>query len=712
MPRPIAKPQTPAHDSSLVDPQHYYNREMSLLAFQRRVLEEARAHGNPLLERVKFLAILGSNLDEFFMVRVAGLIAQADEGVGEFGPDRIDASVQLVAIGWEVKCLLEEAHECLSGELLPSLSKEGIEILEYFALSPAQRERADGYFRHTVFPVLTPLAYDPGRPFPHISNLSLNLAVTIRDEKGTERFARIKVPDSLPQFVSVSRPHKEPSAARQEAFVRLEQVIAANVAELFRGMEILEVHPFHVTRDAEMAIKELDAEDLLETIQEGVRARRFGSVVRLEVGPDMAAPMLQLLMSHLEVDSNQVYRSPGFISLRRLMQLYQLNRPELKETPFVPATPEPLAAITPQRDIFSILREESVLLHHPVDSFQTVADFVRTAARDPQVRAIKMVLYRVGRNSPIVEALLEAALNGKQVAVLVELKARFDEESNIGWARRLEHEGVHVVYGLVGLKTHCKLLLVVRAEGDRIRRYLHLASGNYNVVTANLYTDLGLLTCSDEFGEDASDLFNYLTGYSVKRDYRKLLISPTTLRKRFEALIEREIAHARRGKQARLVFKMNALEDPHIIQLLYEASQAGIEVDLIVRGICCLRPGIPGVSENIRVMSVVGRFLEHSRIYCFANGGREEIYIGSADLMPRNLDRRVEVLFPLEDAALRKRVKEEILGTYLADTAKSHVMQSDGSYLRREIRKGDKPFDSQAWFLERAKPARKVKRKR
>jgi polyphosphate kinase len=472
-------------------------------------------------------------------------------------------------------------------------------------------------------------------------------------------------------------------------------------------MDVRQVHPFHITRDADLAIKELEAEDLLETIEEGVRARRFGSVVRLEVDAAMPEDMLQILTNNLELDASQVYRSPGLLSLARLMQLYKLNRPDLKDPMFVPVIPKTLLRSSEEQseeeeDIFALLRRKDVLLHQPYDSFQPVVDFLKQAARDPKVQAIKMVLYRVGRNSPIVEALLDAMRHGKQVAVLVELKARFDEESNIEWARALEREGVHVAYGLVGLKTHCKLLLVVRNDGDCVRRYLHAATGNYNAVTAQLYTDLGLLTCRPEFGEDATDLFNYLTGYSAKRDYRKLLVSPVTLRDRFEALIRRETDHARKGTAGRLIFKMNALEDPCMIRLLYEASQAGVKITLLVRGICCLRPGVPGVSENIEVFSIVGRFLEHSRIYYFGNGGKEEIYLGSADLMPRNLDRRVEVLFPLEDAGLVRHVQDDILKVYLDDTAKARVMQSNGKYVRRP-KGGKKALNAQKWFMEQSR---------
>jgi polyphosphate kinase len=698
--KPAASPEIPSLDS----PQLYINRELSLLSFQYRVMEEAEDERNPLLERVKFLSIVGSNTDEFFMVRVAGLIDQADAGILDVGPDGMHPTAQLVAIRREVKKLLTEAHKCLHDQILPALADAGVEILDYAALNEKQLAVADSYFRDTVFPVLTPLAFDPGRPFPHISNLSLNLAVLIRDKDGVEHFARVKIPDSLPQFIPLKRPRKKSRKrpARQETFVWLEQVISANLPALFRGMEVIEAHPFHVTRDADIAIKELEAEDLLETIEEGVRQRRFGSVVRLMVSDDMPAHILDILVNNLEIDASQVFRVHGPLSLSRLMHLYALERPDLKDASFLPAVPKPLVPATADEDVFALIRRGNILLHHPFESFQPVVDFLKKAARDPNVLAIKMVLYRIGRNSPVVEALLEANEEGKQVAVLVELKARFDEESNIEWARALEREGVHVVYGLLGLKTHCKLLMVVRREAGAIRRYIHLATGNYNVVTAHLYTDIGMLTCDDELGSDATDLFNYLTGYSAKTDYQKLLVSPVNLRDRFEAMIKREISLQGKGETGRLIFKMNALVDPQVIRLLYQASQAGVKVDLLVRGICCLRPGIPGVSDNIQVISVVGRFLEHSRIYYFRNGGKEEIYLGSADLMPRNINRRVEVLFPLEGADLIRHVRDDILEIYLSDTIKGRQMKSDGTYARRTGSVGKHAVSSQEWLLKQA----------
>jgi polyphosphate kinase len=698
--------QEPMQATDLNARELYLNRELSLLAFQRRVLEEAEDDTNLLLERVKFLAILGSNIDEFFMVRVSGLLEQVDAGIVEVGADGMGPPAQLVTIRREVKKLLADAHKCLSGSLLPALETVGIQILDYPALTNAQLALVNTYFTESIFPVLTPLAFDPGRPFPHISNLSVNLAVLIRDSKSVEHFARVKVPDSLPPFIPLRAKKKNLKRHRlheNEEFVWIEQVIAANLSALFRGMDIIEAHAFHVTRDADIEIQELEAEDLLETIEESIRQRRFGRVIRLEVGDDMPAHILEILMSNLEIDSSQVYRVKGPLSLSRLMQLFSLERPDLKETPFQPAVPRALTVHSDEEDLFALIRRQNILLHHPFDSFQPVVDFISKAARDPNVLAIKMVLYRIGRNSPILEALMEALENGKQVAVLVELKARFDEESNIEWARALEKQGVHVVYGLVGLKTHCKVTMVVRREEGAIRRYLHLATGNYNTVTARLYTDIGMLTSDEELGADVTDLFNYLTGYSAKRSYNKLLVSPVNLRDRLESLIQREIDHQVQGKRGHLILKMNALVDHKIIRLLYEASRAGVKIDLLVRGICCLKPGIPNISDQIQVTSVVGRFLEHSRIYYFHNGGDELIYLGSADLMPRNLDRRVEVLFPLEDPDLIQYLKDQILALYLADNVKARVMRSDGSYVRKHALRGDRSVNTQNVLIERSR---------
>ena len=690
---------------ALDDPALYVNRELSLLDFQRRVLEEAQDETVPLLERVKFLSIVGSNLDEFFMVRVAGLKRQVERGVLECGPDAMTPQAQLAAIRERVTSLFRDAHECWHQQVLPSLAKAGIQIADYSQLNTRQRSALNKYFRETLFPTLTPLAFDPGRPFPHISNLSLNLAVLIHDKEGVEHFARVKIPNSIPQLVAVELP-REKGADRKhpvrQCFVWLEQLVVANLEMLFPGMKILEAHPFHVTRDADTAIQELEAGDLLESVEEGVWQRRFADVIRLEVNEAMPASVLEILLENLEVKREDVYQLNGPLALTRLRHLWAVDRPELKDPPFVAGVPAALDPEEDGEDIFAAIRRQDILLHHPFDSFQPVVSFLQQAARDPAVLAIKITLYRVGRNAPVVETLLEAVENDKQVAVLVELKARFDEESNIEWARALEREGVHVVYGLQGLKVHCKTALVVRQEGNVIRRYAHLSTGNYNTITSQLYTDFGMFTCDQEIGADCTDLFNYLTGYSAKAEYRKLLVAPIDLREQLERLIQREIEHQRRGERGHLIFKMNALVDKRAIRLLYEASQAGVQVDLLVRGICCLRPGIKGVSENIKVISIVGRFLEHSRIYYFRNAGQEEIYLGSADLMPRNLNRRVEVVFPVRDPKLIRHLRDDVLATYLADAVKARHMQPDASYLRNSNRAAHEAVNSQQRLIERA----------
>jgi len=679
---------------SLDDPSLYVNRELSLLEFQRRVLEEAQDPTNPLLERVKFLSILGSNLDEFFMVRVAGLLSQLESGALETGPEKMSPAQQLEAIRTVYEELLEQAHACLRG-LLAELEKEGICVRDYEQLTAEEKETARRYFESSLFPVLTPLAVDPGRPFPHISNLSLNLSVLIRDADDEERFARVKVPPSLPQLIPLQKQGRR-RTGRNVTFIWIEQLIRAHLADLFPGMEVVESHLFHVTRDAEMAIQEIEADDLLETVEEGVRQRRFGSVVRLMVDQGMPDTLLDVLRSNFETDETELYRVEGPLALSRVKALLSLDRPDLKDHPFTPA---PLAQAQEGEDIFTTIRRGDILMHHPYSSFQPVVDFLRAAAHDPDVLAIKMTLYRVGRNSPVVEALLEANEEGKQVAVVVELKARFDEESNIEWAKALEREGVHVVYGLVGLKVHAKVALVVRREGNVIRRYIHMSTGNYNVVTAHLYTDLGFFTANPEIGEEATHLFNALTGYSAKSDYRRLLVAPTNLRKRIEEMIVRETEHAKAGREARIVIKCNSLVDQRIIKLLYMASRAGVQVDLLARGICCLRPGLKGVSDRIRVTSIVGRFLEHSRIFYFLNGGDEEIYLGSADMMPRNINRRVEVIFPVTKPTLVRQIRDRILSVYLQDNVKARRMNADGTYSRVKPKKGERPVNAQLALL-------------
>ncbi len=681
----------------LSDPALFYNRELSLLEFQQRVLEEAQNHENKLLERVKFLSIVASNLDEFFMVRVAALNQKLAKGSPDRSIDGKTVTKQLQAVHSRVEDLVDSMYRCYS-YMLQHLAEHGIEIVDYSVLSDKERQSVDGYYRDELFPILTPLAFDPGRPFPHISNLSLNLAIVLRslgkDGANRQHFARVKVPEAVPQLVMVDGQRKR-NGARVQKYVWIEQVIAANLPSLFPGVEIVESHPFHITRDAEVAIKELESDDLLETIEEAVWSRRFLTPVRLQTDNSIPPEILHILVENMEMNEKDVFRVSGPVDLTRLKEIaFMSGMEELKDPTFEPFVPLDFSRHA-EEDIFAVIRREDQLLHHPYESFQPVVDLIQKAAHDPDVLAIKMTLYRVGRNSPIVQALLDAVENGKQVAVLLELKARFDEESNIEWARRLEAEGVHVVYGLLGLKVHCKVALVVRREQDGIRRYLHLGTGNYNASTAKLYTDISLFTCDEDLGADATDLFNFLTGYSQKMDYRKLLVAPLTLRHGVEKLIERETGF---GSEGHLILKMNALEDKELIQLLYRASMAGVKVELLVRGLCCLRAGMPGISENITVTSIVGRFLEHSRIYYFRNGGEEEIYCGSADFMPRNLDRRVEVLFPVLNRKLVRRIRKNILGIYLSDNQKSRLGKPDGRYEFRKA-EGEKPMDAQDYFI-------------
>ena len=664
---PTASTASPVDGLSLSDPSLYLDRELSLLAFQHRVLQEAQDAANPLLERVKFLSILFSNIDEFFMVRFAVLKQKAATVQ--------DGSIleQLERIRIAVQRLMGEAYESWR-EIEDALKQSGIELRDYRELTNRERSLMETYFRQVVYPVLTPLAFDPGRPFPHVSNLSLNLAVAVRDQKGVERFARVKIPDTLPQLVPVSMPD-QPAGSRP-ALIWLEQLIIENLHALFPGLEIIEAYPFRVTRDAEVEIQELESDDLLETIEEAVWQRRFRAVVRLQVSREIPEHLLETLIANLELDPRDVYRVDGPLDLSRLRQLLAVDRPDLKDAPFLAYTPPELHPKSDE-DIFAVLRRDDLLLHHPFDSFQPVVEFLRRAAVDPDVLAIKITLYRVGRNSPIVESLLSA----------------------IEWARALEAAGVHVVYGLVGLKVHSKVALVVRREGDTMRRYVHLGTGNYNPTTARLYTDLSFFTSDDQIGADVTDLFNYVTGYSAKNEFRKLFVAPINMHEKLEELIRREIGHAERGEKAHLILKMNGLEDLHVMRLLYQASQAGVQVDLLVRGICSLRAGVPGVSDNIRVISIVGRFLEHSRIYYFLNGGREEIFLGSADLMNRNLHHRVELLFPVENKRIMARLREDILAKYLADNRNARYMLPDGSYVWDKS--GEPAVDSQAQFLMR-----------
>lgn len=666
-------------------PTLFFNRELSWLEFNARVLHEAFDERNPLLERLKFLSIFSTNLDEFYMVRVAGLRRQVAAGVTSVPADGLSPQAQLDAIERRVRELLARARECLHDRLLPALEEKGIRLVPMTELTPGEWNTIDVFFESQVFPVLTPLAVDPGHPFPYVSNLSLSLAVEIRDpDRGVEHFARVKVPRSLPRWVPFGRGNQ---------FVALEEVIGANLGSLFPGMQILGWWAFKVTRYSDLELDKTldDPEDLLAVIEEQVFQRRFGEVVRLEVQDDTPAHIRTLLLEELRetetvpglvLTERDVFDAGTILELGDLMALATLDLPELRDPPFAPVVPAAVRDTT--RSIFDVIRERDLLVHHPFESFTaTVEQFLDAASRDDNVLAIKLTLYRTSGDTAIVRALTEAAQRGKQVAVLVELQARFDEANNITWARTLEDFGVHVAYGLPGLKTHAKVALVVRREADGIRRYVHIGTGNYNTKTARTYTDIGLFTASPSIGADLTDLFNSITGYSRQRMYRKLLVAPANMRDRFLELIENETAAARAGRPARIIAKMNALVDPGIIGALYAASQAGVEIDLIVRGICCLRPGVPGVSERIRVISIVGRFLEHSRLFFFANGADDGYYIGSADWMPRNLDRRVEVVTPVEDRALHPRLRA-LLETCLADNRQAWELRTDGTYVQRD----------------------------
>ena len=676
----------------------YLNRELSWLAFNRRVLEEATDPAWPLLERLKFLAITFSNLDEFFMIRVSGLHDQLEQAEAERSPDGLTPRQQLARIREVVRKLLKEATDVLERELLPGLAEHGIRIRDWKSLGKPAQERAKAYFRESVFPVLTPLAVDPGHPFPFISNLSLSLAVEAADpETGERRFARVKVPEILPRFVPLERFSETPDDLRPGEFLPLEALISANLDQLFPGMQILGVHPFRITRDMDLEIMEEEAHDLLVTIDREIRRRKFGAVVRLEVHPDTPQRIREFLLSKLEIEEDDLYEESGVLGASALMSVAMLPRADLHDTPFVQTLNHALAEAA---DPFAVVRQGDILLHHPYDSFQPVLHFLRRAAEDPQVLAIKMTLYRTGSNSEIVKALIAATENGKQVAVAIELKARFDEQNNIVWARQLERAGVHVFYGSVGLKTHAKVILVVRHEGEQIRRYVHLSTGNYNVTTTRLYTDLGMFSADQGLGEDVSEVFNALSGFAKVAQYRKLAVAPVTLAETILRKIREQTEAARAGKPSRIYAKMNALVDLAVIDALYEASQAGVPVDLCVRGICCLRPGLPGISENIRVFSIVGRFLEHCRVLVFGAGEQEEIHLSSADWMPRNLYRRVELMFPVEDRSLRARIHREVIDPSLTDNTRAWDLLPDGTYVRRHPVPGEPVRDAQLGVLE------------
>jgi polyphosphate kinase len=683
---------------------YYLNRELSWLEFNRRVLDEALDPTLPLLERVRFLSIFASNLDEFFMVRVSGLWRQLEAGVVRRPADGMSPAEQLAAVRERLQPLREAAYRCWREDVMPRLREAGIQVVGWSGLKKKQQKLLRKLFEREIFPTLTPLAFDPGHPFPHISNLSINLAVVVRDGDLGERFARLKVPGTFPRLLRI--PAEEQAGrdrpgglATDDApwFVWIEEVIAANLDLLFPGLEVVASYPFRVTRDADVEIEEDEAADLLKAMVEVVGQRQFGSAVRLEVDERTPARIRDILEKNLEIAPYQVFPTRSPIGRADLVQLTALDRPELKFPPAVPFVQSPLVG---EAGPFAAISRRDFALYHPYDSFAPVVGFLEAAARDPDVLAIKQTLYRVGPNSPIVKALMEARENGKQVSVLVELKARFDEEHNIGWARALDSAGVHVVYGVVGLKTHAKACLVVRRERDGIRRYLHLATGNYNPATARAYTDVGFFTADPALAEDVSDLFNALTGYSRKDRYRKLLVAPGRMRELLVDRIEREAERHRQHGDGHLVFKMNALVDKACIKALYRASQAGVRIDLQVRGVCCLRPGIEGISETITVTSIVGRFLEHARMYWFRNGGDEELFAGSADLMPRNLDGRVELLFPVQNPALLAALRDGLLFVLLRDTAKARRLQPYGNWERVAPRDGEKPFNSQEWLLK------------
>lgn len=666
-----------------------FNRDLMQLEFFNRVLEEATDESLPLLERLKFLSVFASNLDEFFMVRVSGLKEMLDVASIEPIPGELSPQEQLDAIRERVVPMVNEQMKCLHEQVLPALEAAGVIIAKYQDLTAEEQELVSNYFMKSVFPVLTPLAVDPAKPFPFIANLSLNIGLTVepQDELSDEgrRFVRIKVPPVVPRLVRVGETHK---------YVLLEELIVANLHSLFPSMRLGESHMFRVTRDADVEIRDDKAADLLGRIKESLRERRFGQAVRLEVESSMPKEMVDYLKQSLGLNAEDVYVLDGILGVGNFMELYGLDLPELKDRPIRYTVPAQLK----KRPVFEAIKKQDVLLHHPYTAYSTVTEFIQLAAKDPQVLAIKICLYRTGQNSPIPQALIEASERGKQVTAVVEIKARFDEENNIEWAHRLVEAGVHVVYGHVDLKTHSKVALVVRREDHGLQTYVHISTGNYNPTTSKVYTDLGLLTADPEIGDDATDLFNFMTGFSRQREYTRLLIAPVNLREKMLSLIEREISHAREGKPARIAAKINRLTDLEIIDALYRASQAGVKIDLIVRGSCMLRPGVSGLSETIHVRSIVGRFLEHSRIFYFANAGEDDVYIGSADWMTRNLDRRVEVVTPVLDSNLKRYLKDIVLASYLRDNVKARVLTADGNYERVAIAPGEAHFNSQLHF--------------
>jgi len=695
LPESIGKQDAKPVDRSM----YFFNRELSWVAFNKRVLSEGIDSRTPLLERAKFFAIFSTNLDEFFMVRVARVKKKLSEQMGIISDDGLNPEKQLQVIREALVPLITMQHEFFENTLRPELHKHGVKLLDYKDIDKKHQRYLKTYFQEKLFPVLTPLAVDPAHPFPYISNLSLNLVVIVRDRDTKEKnFARVKVPNVLPRFVKIPE-------TDDHTFVPLEQVIAHNLEALFPGMEILSYYPFRITRDAELDIEEEEADDLISALQEELRKQKFGSVVRMEIASDIPPEIRRELIEQLGITEADVYDIPGLIGLGALMAIAFLPMSEHQDKPWKSVThPRLKESDEEDKNIFDTIREGDFLVHHPYQSFTTtVQRFIEEAANDPNVLAIKQTLYRTSGDSPIVHALIRAAENGKQVAVLVELKARFDEANNILWAKKLENAGVHVVYGLKNLKTHTKTALVIRQEGDHLIRYLHIGTGNYNPKTARFYSDLGIFSCNDDLGADLTDLFNYLTGYSRQSEYRKLLVAPVNMREKFLKLIQREIEHQKQGYPSYIIAKMNSLVDPEIISALYEASQVGVNIDLIIRGICCIRPKVKGLSDRIRVISVIGRFLEHSRIFYFSNGGEEQVYIGSADWMPRNLDARVEVIIPVEEGSLVKELKQ-ILEIVLADNRQAWDLKADGTYIQRVPNDGEPEMSSQKHFMSQGRP--------
>lgn len=683
------------------NPDNFFNRDLSWIEFNKRVLEEALDPDLPLLDKIKFISIYSSNLDEFYMIRVSGLKEQVAANIIEPAIDGLTPIEQIQKIDKLLKPLNKILYDLWADEIIPELRKHDIHLCNYDDLTENEKSGLTEYFKREIFPVLTPLAFDPGRPFPYISNLSLSIAVIVQKPNGESHFARVKVPSILPRLVEIEEILNTVKASNSNGhfkarFVWLGDLIKANLDILFPGMDIIEAHRFRITRDTDIELQEDEADDLLRVIEENIRQRRFGNVVRLEVAHLMPEFMLDTLMENLLIKREDVHVLGGPLGMSDVMSLNKLPLHQLKEKPFYPVIPK---IFEDEEDIFSVLKQKDIILHHPYDSFTPVIDFIKKAAKDPDVLAIKQTLYRVGTDSPIVKSLIEAAERGKQVAVLVELKARFDEENNIFWARALEKVGVHVVYGLVGLKTHAKMTLVVRKEFEGVKRYVHLSTGNYNATTAKLYTDLGFFTCDNDICSDVADVFNYLTGYSKQKEFKKLIVSPINMREKFLSLIKREIDNCKSGTEGKIIWKLNSLVDPIIICALYEASNAGVNIQLIVRGVCCLVPGVENLSENIEVRSIVGRYLEHSRLFYFYNNGNEEIYLSSADMMQRNLDRRVEVAFPIEDPAIKQELMKTVIKSSLKDNVKSRKLNSDGTYSQIKPAEGEKKNYSQEWLM-------------